>query len=98
MYPASIPNYETSETQWNMNRVVLNKNEERLQQLQKKIGVAELAGGIAHHFNNLLTVVIGCGTLLQMKMDPDNPLRTYVENILLFLRNGCRLDKKTSGF
>jgi signal transduction histidine kinase len=89
-----IDNYETSETQQNWDRVVLYKKEERLRQLQNKTGVSELAGGIAHHFNNILTVVIGYGTLLQMKMDQDNPLRTYVEHILSSSEMAADLTKK----
>ena len=77
---------------------LLYKNEQWQQYLQKEIGVTKLAGGIAHHFNNLLAIVIGYGTLLQMKMEPDNPLRIYVEANIVFFRNGCRLDQKTFDF
>jgi hypothetical protein len=92
--PCMIPNYKTSETQRNRDGAVLYKNEQWQQQLQKEIGVTKLAGGIAHHFNNLLTIVIGYGTLLQMKMEPDNPLRIYVEHILSSSEMAADLTKK----
>ena len=88
--PCMIPHYEIPETQRRKERVIVYK----MPQLQKKTSVAELAGGIAHHFNNLLAVVIGYGTLLQTKMDPDNPLRIYVEDILFSSEIAADLTKK----
>jgi CheY-like chemotaxis protein len=43
--------------------------------------IGTLAGGIAHDFNNLLTVITGYGALLTMRMDKDDPLKTYVDHI-----------------
>jgi two-component system cell cycle sensor histidine kinase/response regulator CckA len=54
----------------------------QLHQAQKMEAIGTLAGGIAHDFNNLLTVLTGYGTLLMMRMDKANPLRTYVEQML----------------
>lgn len=90
----TIPHYETSGPQRRKDSVVVYKNEAWLPQLQKKTSVAELAGGISHHFNNLLAVVIGYGTLLQTKMDPDSPLRIYVEDILSASEIAADLTKK----
>jgi len=89
-----INNYDNSETQQSNDKLILYKNEKRLQQLENKIGMSEFAGGIAHHFNNILTVVIGYGTLLQMKMEPDNPLKIYVEHILASSEHAADLTKK----
>jgi two-component system cell cycle sensor histidine kinase/response regulator CckA len=38
--------------------------EERLRQSQKTAAIGQLAGGIAHHFNNLLTVINGYAEML----------------------------------
>jgi signal transduction histidine kinase len=89
-----IPNYKTSETLRSMDGAAFYKNEQWQQHLQKEIGVTKLAGGIAHHFNNLLAIVIGYGPLLQMKMEPDNPLRIYVEHILSSSEMAADLTKK----
>lgn len=56
--------------------------EEQLQQSQKMESIGTLAGGISHDFNNILTAIIGYGSLLQMKISDDDPLRHYVEQIL----------------
>jgi C4-dicarboxylate-specific signal transduction histidine kinase len=44
--------------------------------------VGRLAGGIAHDFNNQLTVVLGYCDMLLGQMRPDDPLRSWVEEIL----------------
>jgi len=56
--------------------------EEQLQQARKMEAVGQLAGGVAHDFNNILTAIIGYGTLLQMKIGEDDPSRRNVEQIL----------------
>jgi nitrogen-specific signal transduction histidine kinase len=56
--------------------------EDQLRQSQKMESIGTLAGGISHDFNNILTAIIGYGSLLQMKMAADNPLRHNVDQIL----------------
>ena len=57
--------------------------ESQLLQAQKMEAIGTLAGGIAHDFNNILSALIGYGNLLHMKMDADDPLRIYVEHMLV---------------
>jgi len=68
--------------------------EEQLLQAQKMEAIGILAGGVAHDFNNILSAIVGFGSLLQMKIGRDGPLAGYVERILAA---GERAANLTSG-
>jgi CheY-like chemotaxis protein len=55
--------------------------------------VGQLAGGVAHDFNNILTAIIGYGTLLQMKIGEDDPARRNVEQILAAAEKAAELTR-----
>jgi len=63
----------------------------QLLQAQKMEAVGQLAGGISHDFNNILTAMIGYGHLLKMKLKEDDPLRTYADQILLLSDRAANL-------
>jgi two-component system cell cycle sensor histidine kinase/response regulator CckA len=56
--------------------------EERLRESQKLEAVGLLAGGVAHDFNNLMTIVIGHAQLLVDELTAGDPRRKRVEYIL----------------
>jgi PAS domain S-box-containing protein len=55
--------------------------EEQFLQAQKMEAVARLAGGVAHDFNNILSVIFGYGDLMNQTLRPQDPLAGYLAKI-----------------
>ena len=72
--------------------------EAQLLQAQKMEAVGTLAGGVAHDFNNILMALMGYANLLQMKMEPRDPLRSYVDQILVSTEKAARLTQSLLTF
>lgn len=72
--------------------------EDQLHHAQKMEIIGRLAGGVAHDFNNILTAIIGYATLLQMKMQEDDPLKLNVEPILLASEKASALTRSLLAF
>jgi PAS domain S-box-containing protein len=64
--------------------------EERLRQAQRMESVGQLAGGIAHEANNMMSVVLGCADYILQRSDLSEPVRQDVEQI-------WRAAKRTAG-
>jgi len=58
------------------------KLEDQYRQVQKMAAIGQLAGDVAHDFNNILSAIIGYGHLSLMKLWDDDPMRHYIDQIL----------------
>ncbi len=55
--------------------------EEQIYQNQKMQSLGQLAGGVAHDFNNILTAIIGATDLLMLRFKAEDPLFKEVHSI-----------------
>jgi PAS domain S-box-containing protein len=72
--------------------------EAQLQQAQKMESVGRLAGGVAHDFNNMLTVIIGYADLALRKMDPSLTLFTDLQEIRKAAERSAELTRQLLAF
>lgn len=56
--------------------------QEQLHQAQKMEAVGQLAGGVAHDFNNILQAVIGYGNILMDSLEENNKTYEYAREII----------------
>ncbi len=61
---------------------------------QKMEVVGQLAGGVAHDFNNILSVIIGYSDLLGIRLGPENPLQKFAVEIQDAAERAARLTQQ----
>lgn len=71
--------------------------EEELRQSQKIEAIGQLAGGVAHDFNNQLAGIMGFAEVLKLKIKDEN-LTNYVEKIITAAENSAELTKQLLTF
>ncbi len=74
------------------------KVEDQLRQAQKMDAVGQLAGGVAHDFNNMLTGIMGCAEILSSSMGGDTSMKKYVDLILDTSMQAAELTQKLLSF
>jgi PAS domain S-box-containing protein len=76
----------------------LKQLEAQLRQAQKMEAVGQLAGGVAHDFNNILTAIAGYGNLLLMKLPEGDSLNVYAQHILASAERAAHLTHSLLAF
>ena len=74
------------------------KLEKQLRHSQKLEAVGRLAGGVAHDFNNILSVINGYTELILLELDKENPLRKKIETIHGAGQRASRLTQQLVAF
>jgi len=72
--------------------------EEQLTQSQKLEAVGRLAGGVAHDFNNMLSVILGHSELALQRMSPSEPLHHDLSQIQQAGRHSAELTRQLLAF
>ena len=77
---------------------ILRQREEQLRQAAKMEAVGRLAGGVAHDFNNILTVILGECELFLQDLPAQGPWRPRVTGIMEAARRASSLTQQLLAF
>jgi PAS domain S-box-containing protein len=72
--------------------------EEQLVQSQKMEAIGTLAGGVAHDFNNILTVIEGYGTMLYKHVKDDPKAQSMLNQVLVSSRRAAEMTSQLLAF
>lgn len=84
-------------SQRNQMETMLRRSEERLRQAEKLEALGRLAGGVAHEFNNLFSMILGYSELLLPSLEAETP-RNYVEKISISTKRAASLTRQLLAF
>jgi|GEM_PF-686958 len=72
--------------------------EQRLRHMEKMDAIGQLAGGVAHDFNNMLGGISGLTELSLLKIPPDTPVRKNLLKVLEAAKRASELTQKLLAF
>jgi PAS domain S-box-containing protein len=74
------------------------KLQAQLTQAQKMESVGRLAGGVAHDFNNMLSVILGHAGLALRRLERDSPLHAHLQQIQAAAQRSANLTRQLLAF
>jgi len=80
------------------NEKLQNELREQLRQSQKMESIGQLAGGVAHDFNNILTVILGYGEEILSSLKQEDPIYKDMDEIVKAGYRALSLTKKLLAF
>ncbi|HTY38740.1 MAG TPA: ATP-binding protein [Bacteroidota bacterium] len=72
--------------------------EAQLLQAQKMEAIGQLAGGVAHDFNNMIGVILGYASLIEKDLDPASPVVKRIQSVIQAAQRSANLAKQLLGF
>jgi len=72
--------------------------EERFRHSHKMESIGTLAGGVAHDFNNILTVIMGYVSLIKLKADTSHNVIALADDILASVNRGAEMTQSLLAF
>ncbi len=81
---------------WDISEQLLT--EEKYRQSQKMEAIGQLAGGVAHDFNNMLAIILGQVEIALMKINSGDPLEKRLQEIKIAAERSSNLTQQLLGF
>jgi PAS domain S-box-containing protein len=72
--------------------------EQQLRNAQRMEAVGNLAGGVAHDFNNMLGVIMGNMELMGERIPPDEIFQSYLEKVRMAVRSATSVTRQLLAF
>ena len=72
--------------------------ERSLRQMEKMKALAEVAGGVSHDFNNLLTAILSATELIEWQLAADSPIRLKLQVIYQAVMRAGELNRQILAF
>ncbi len=77
---------------------VLKRTQDQLRQAQKMEAIGQLAGGVAHDFNNILSVILGYADLVGEGLAPADPRASAMAEMRAAAERGAGLTRQLLAF
>ena len=96
--PAGVQGYLMDITERKHAEEERDRLREQLHHAQKIEAIGQLAGGVAHEFNNTLTAITAYSSLMLEQLEPGDPLRRDVESVMGSAERAVSLTRQLLAF